>query len=130
MKATMWIALGFALIVVLLIGVALGAGLLGYGFPGGMMGRTGGYGYPFGMMGGWGWGIGGLVIMGLMMLVPLGFRVVLVAGIVGLVRALSVPPAPLAPPASAAPASTCPACHQNTQADWQNCPYCGSSLKR
>ena len=54
MKTAMWIVLGLAVLLVLCIGLALGAGFLGYGNPDGMMGRWGGNGYPGGMMGGWG----------------------------------------------------------------------------
>ncbi len=123
MKMSSWLALGLGLILVLFIGLALGTGLAGYGFPGGMMGRWGSYGYPGGMMGGWGWGLGGMLAIGLMLLVPLGFLAALVLGIVWLVRSTSAPAAPCAP------AGTCPACHKDVQADWQNCPHCGKPLK-
>jgi hypothetical protein len=122
MKASHWLAIGLGLILVLCIGLALGAGVLGYGFPGGMMGRWGSYGYPGGMMGGWGWGVGALLGMGLMWLVPLGFLAALVLGIVWLVRSTS------APAVLSAPVDTCPACHRDVQTDWQNCPYCGKPL--
>jgi ribosomal protein L24E len=29
----------------------------------------------------------------------------------------------------AAPARTCPNCHKPAQADWRNCPYCGTALE-
>ena len=124
MKTTNWLVLGLAVILVLCIGLALGAGLLGYGVPGGMMGRWGGYNYPGGMMGGWGWGLGGLLVMGLLALVPIGFLVLLVLGIVWLVKAVSVPTAQ--PPISSA---VCPACHRSVQSDWQVCPQCGQKLQ-
>ncbi len=123
MRPSAWIALGSALILVLCIGLALGAGFLGYGFPGGMMGGRGNFGYPGGMMGGWGWGLGGLLAMGLMWLVPLGFVALLVLGIAWLVRGAS------SPAVQSPPADTCPACHKNVQTDWQNCPYCGRTLR-
>ena len=123
MKTRNWLTMAVAVILVLCLGLALGAGLLGHGFPGGMMGRSGGYGYSGGMMGGWGQGIGGLLVMGLMFLVPLAFLALFVLGIVWLVRAVSSPEAQSAPP------DTCPACHKGIQTDWQNCPYCGKALK-
>ena len=122
MRPTAWIALGSAVILVLCIGLALGAGVLGYGFPGGMMGRLGGYGYPGGMMGGWGWG--GLLGMGLMGLAGIAFLVLLVLGIVWLVRQAT--PAAAQPPVIGA---VCPACHKGVQADWQSCPHCAQKLK-
>jgi hypothetical protein len=123
MKTSNWFAMALVVILVLCLGLALGAGLLGYGFPGGMMGRWGGYANPGGMMGGRGWGLGGLLAMGLMWLAPLGFVALLALGIIWLVRALS------SPAVQSPPADTCPACHKNVQAEWQNCPYCGKTLR-
>jgi hypothetical protein len=87
------------------------------------MERWGGYGCPGGMMGGWDWGIGGLLVIGMMWLVPLGLLALLVLGVVWLVHAGD------APAVQSAPAATCPACHKNIQSDWQNCPYCGKTLR-
>jgi predicted lipid-binding transport protein (Tim44 family) len=128
MKTTTWIALGSAVIVVLFIGLALGTGLTGYGYPGGMLGSWGGYSGPGGMMGGWGWGLGAFLMMGLMSLVPLGFLALMALGIVWLVRQASPPAAQ--PPATPPPAidSVCPSCHKGVQGDWQNCPHCGQTL--
>jgi hypothetical protein len=58
-----------------------------------------------------------------MTLIPLGFLTLTVLGIAWLARAVSgnVP----APSASRA----CPNCGKAAQADWQNCPYCGTALK-
>ncbi len=123
MKAIAWIALGTALVLVLFIGLALGAGILGYGYPGGMMGRWGGYGGPGGMMGGWAWGLGGLLGMALMTLVPLAFLALLVLGTFWLVRVAS------APHTQPAPCFTCPTCNHSVQADWRNCPNCGRTLR-
>jgi hypothetical protein len=123
MKTSNWLGIAVALILVLCIGLALGAALFGYGFPGGMMGRLGGYNYSGGMMGGWGRGIGGLPIMGLMWLVPLGFLALMALAAVWLVRALS------SPSVQSPPADTCPACNKKVQSDWQNCPHCGKILK-
>ena len=33
------------------------------------------------------------------------------------------------PPAPAVPTRTCPNCHKPVQADWHNCPYCGTALE-
>ena len=89
MKASSWIALGLAAVLLLCIGLALGAGFLGRGFPGGMMRGWGGNGYPGGMMGGWAWGPGGLLAMGLMLLVPAGFLALLAVGIAWLVKGIA-----------------------------------------
>jgi hypothetical protein len=128
MKTGNWLAVTLVAVLVLCLGLALGAGLLGYGIPGGMMGRWGGYAFPGGMIGGRGWGVGGLLAMGLMWLIPLGFLALLVLGIVGLVRTVSSPVVH-STPVQPAPVQSCPDCHKQTQADWQNCPYCGKSLK-
>lgn len=130
MRTATWILLGLVIALVLLIGLALGAGLLGYGFPVGLMGSRGTYGYPGGMMGGWSWGWGWILVMGLMMLVPLGFLVLLVLGIVWLVRQAASPVAS-APPAPQPPAigGVCPSCHKGVQDDWKTCPYCEQKLK-
>lgn len=82
----------------------------GWGMMGpGMMGRWGYY-FPFMWIG-----------MMFMWLIPIGFLILIALGIVWLVRNLGVP----MPPASRA----CPNCGKSVQADWQNCPYCGTSLK-
>jgi len=124
MKTTNWLALGLAMAFLLIIGLALGTGLLGYCYPGGMMGPWGTGWYPSGMMGGWIWGLSGLMVMFLMWLVPITFVALLVLGLVWLVQAISKPGSQ--PPVTAA---TCPECHKNVQADWQHCPYCGRKLK-
>jgi hypothetical protein len=94
-----------------LFGYGPGYGMYAYGMP--MMGRGyGGYGMmhlgffsPFGMFFAW--------------LVPLGLLFLLVYGIVWLVNRRSTP---------AAPTRTCANCGKPAQADWKNCPYCGSTL--
>ena len=100
-----------ALLVLQLAGYLLGGsryggwGMMG---PGGMMGW--GF-FPFGWF--------GMLLMGL---IPVGFVVLTVLGIVWLVKNVgnSTPPALQ---------STCPNCKKGVQADWQNCPYCGTALK-
>jgi len=54
-----------------------------------------------------------------MWLIPVGFIVLAVLGIVWLVRNLNPPAAD----------GACPNCGKGVQADWQNCPDCGTSLK-
>jgi uncharacterized membrane protein len=108
----------FAVIVLLvfLVGVSLMGGR-GYG-GWGMMGP--------GMMGGRGFAPFGWIGMLLMWLFPLGFGVLVALGIVWLVRAIGQGRSGQQP---AAPARTCPNCHRPAQADWRNCPYCGTALE-
>jgi len=97
-----------------------GFGRLGFGCGGvNMMGR--GFGWGLGMMGGWGM-LGGMGML-LMLLIPLGFITLLIAGVVLLVRGVNAPRA-------AAPASpACPSCGRSVQGDWTTCPYCGKPLQ-
>jgi zinc-ribbon domain len=95
-------------------------------FGGGMM-LGGGWGYGgYGMMGNWGYSPFGWFGMGLgmlfMWLIPIGIVALIVFGILALVRSTgnTAPSTPLTP---------CPNCGKGTQADWQNCPYCGTALK-
>jgi len=109
-------------------------------FGGGMMyGGWGNRGY--GMMGGYGmtlapgasagvgnWGFSpfGWFGMGLgmifMWLIPIGVIALIVYGVVALTRNAgnATPPTSLAP---------CPSCGKGIQADWRNCPHCGTVLK-
>ena len=76
----------------------------------------------WGMMGGWGFAPFGWFGMFFMWLIPVGFLVLTVAGIAWLVKAIgsgNIPPAP---------AKTCPSCGRGVQADWRNCPHCGTAL--
>lgn len=106
--------------VVVVIGIIalliLGASLFGgWGYGGwGMMGP--------GMMGGWGYSSFGWIGMIFMWLIPIGFIVLTVLGVAWLVRTLG----DSTPPSSG---RTCPNCARGSQADWQNCPYCGTALK-
>ena len=102
--------------VVVLLAFLVGLSLLGgWGFGGwGMMGP--------GMMGGWGFAPFGWIGMLFMWLVPAGFVVLTVLGVVWLVRTVGGGTNPLAP------GHTCPTCGRAVQADWRNCPYCGATL--
>jgi zinc ribbon protein len=103
---------GVALLVFLIAASLLGGrGYGGWGMMGpGMM--DGGWGYsPFGWI--------GMIFMGL---IPVGFLVLTVLGIVWLVRSIG---SGTNPPT---PAKTCPSCGRGVQADWRNCPYCGTAL--
>ena len=81
MKKSYWIAVAVSAIV-FLIGLSLLGGWNNWGW--GMMG-----GWPSGMMHGWGFGSIGWFGMILMWLIPVGFVVLVVLGIVGLVRGFS-----------------------------------------
>ena len=85
MKKSYWIAVavsGIVFLIVLLVGMSLLGGWNNRGW--GMMG-----GSPSGMMHGWGFGSIGWFGMILMWLIPVGFVVLVVLGIVGLVRGFS-----------------------------------------
>ncbi len=117
MKRVSWTAVaafGIVVAVAFLIGVSLLGGGWGYG-GWGMMGP--------GMMGGWGFGPFGLIGMLFMWLIPIGFVVLTVLGIVWLVRTVGGGSANPAPPARA-----CPSCGRAVQADWRHCPHCGAAL--
>ncbi len=112
------VALSIVALFAFLIGVSLFGGFGGYGGyrGGGMMGP--------GMMGGWGFAPFGGIGMLLMWVFPVGFLVLLVLGIVWLVKAVSQPGSQM----PVAPAKTCPNCARPMQADWRNCPHCGTAL--
>ncbi|HEX9921910.1 MAG TPA: zinc ribbon domain-containing protein [Anaerolineae bacterium] len=67
------------------------------------------------------WGSGMLIGW----LFPLGLVALLIAGIAWLVQAIGRSSAPLTPPP---PSRACPQCGQPAQANWRNCPYCGTPL--
>ncbi len=75
-----------------------------------------------GMMGNWGFAPFGWIGMIFMWLIPIGFLVLTVLGIVWLVRAVGGGGNPTAPPRA------CPSCGRGVQSDWQNCPHCGATL--
>lgn len=102
-------------------------------FGGGMMWGNRGYGMMGGynMMGGYGMmhqGISpvGWLGMGLgmifMWLIPIGIVALIGYGAVALARNTGIN-------APAASLASCPHCGKGAQADWQNCPYCGTALK-
>lgn len=112
-----WAVATVGLLAVLIL---FGAGMFGgWGYRSwGMMGP--------GMMGNWGFsplGWFGMAFgMLLMWLIPIGIIVLIVFGVASLMRntgntsqTSSLPP--------------CPNCEKGIQADWQNCPYCGTALK-
>ncbi len=118
MKAWHWLIVVVAL-------VALLAGVAVIPFFAGRFGLLGGY---RGMMG---LGRAGMMAYGplawvgiLMILFRLGTLVLIVLGVVWLVSTLSRP-ATLAPIVATRP---CPNCGRPVQADWRNCPYCGTAL--
>ena len=120
MKTWQWASIIVVAVVALLAGAMLGPLFLwgsGLSYRGGMMG-----GYGGGMMGGFapfGW-----IGMLLMWVFPLGVLVLVVLGIVWLVNAAGRPRSQ----APVAPAKTCPNCARPVQADWRNCPHCGTAL--
>ena len=132
MKTWQWVTIIIVAVAALLVGAVLGPLFVGGGGPGywnrggmtlaphasaGVGGYSGG-----GMMGGFvpfGW-----IGMLLMWVFPLGVLVLVVLGIVWLVNAVSRPRGQ----APVAPAKTCPNCARPVQADWRNCPHCGTAL--
>jgi uncharacterized membrane protein len=81
--------------------------------------RYGGWGYG-------GWGMMGPGMMGgmfFMWLIPLGFLVLTVLGIAWFVRAIAGGGPALAQHA-------CPNCSRSVQANWRNCPHCGTVLAK
>lgn len=105
-----WTIVAIVAVALLFVASLFGGG--GYGR--GMMGP--------GMMGGWGFSPFGWIGMALMWLIPIGFLVLTVLGIVWLVRAIG------SGNQSGRPGQACPSCGHAVQGDWQNCPYCGTQL--
>lgn len=110
-----WTAVVVFAIVALLV-FLVGASLLGgRGYGGwGMMGPV--------MMGQWGFGPFGWIGMIFMWLIPVGFILLIVLGVVWLIRATGSGGNPHSP------ARSCPNCGRSVQADWRNCPHCGAEL--
>jgi hypothetical protein len=114
MNKVNWIVVVAAALIILF---GIGFLLSGRGYGGwGMMGP--------GMMGGWGFSPFGWIGMIFMWMIPLSFIILAVLGIVWIVRAIGSGTNP--PP----PGYTCPSCRRGVQADWMNCPYCGTPLAK
>ncbi len=119
MKKVNWLAIGIIGIILLLF--LFGGGMMsGWGYGNGSYGGWGMMG-P-GMMGGWGYFPFGWIGMAFMWLIPLGFVVLTVLGIIWLARNVGNSTSPSSQ-------SPCPNCGRGVQADWQNCPHCGTKLK-
>jgi hypothetical protein len=85
-------------------------------------GRGDGRGMMGGMMGGWGFSPLGWIGMTLMWLIPIGFLVLTVLGIIWLVRTIG------SGNQSALFSQACSSCGRAVQGDWRNCPHCGTQL--
>ena len=72
-----------------------------------------------GMMGGWGFSPFGWVGMIFMWRIPLGVIVLVTLGVVRAVGSGNQ---------SALPGQACPSYGHTVQADWRNCPHCGTQL--
>ena len=118
MRKTNWSIAGIIGLVILLLlfsaGMFNGWGMMGPGMtlaPGASAGVSR-----------WGYSPFGWIAMIFMGLIPVGIIVLAILGIVWLVRSSGS----FNPPAAD---HACPNCGKGVQADWQNCPYCGASLK-
>jgi hypothetical protein len=119
MKKVNWWAI--ATVGLLAVLILFGAGMFGgWGYRG--------YGMMEGpsMMGNWGFsplGWFGMAFgMLFMWLIPIGIIALIVFGVVSLMRNTGNT-------SETSSLTPCPNCGKGTQADWQNCPYCGSALK-
>ena len=116
MKKINWLVVSVISVIVLLFLFGGGMMMGGWGNRGwGMMGGPG-------MMGGWGYSPFGWIGMAFMWLIPIGILALIAFGVAALVKNSGNP----TPTVSQTP---CPNCGKTTQADWQNCAYCGSALK-
>ncbi len=117
MNKVNWTAVVIFTIVALLVFQVAASLVGGWRYGGwGMMGP--------GMMGGWSFSPFGWIGMTFMWLIPVGFVVLAVLGIVWLARNVG------GGTHSAAPGRTCPSCGRGVQSDWRNCPHCGTSLSK
>ena len=117
MKKVNWLVLSVISVIALLF--LFGGGMMAGGW--GMMGSGGMMG-PGGMMGGWGYSPFGWIGMLFMWLIPVGLVALTVFGITWLVRNVGNSTQPSIQ-------NPCPNCGKGVQADWQNCPYCGTALR-
>ena len=110
-----WTVVAIVSVIALLI-LMFGTNLLGgWGYGGwGMMGP--------GMMGRWGFAPFGWIGMIFMWLIPIGVIVLTGVGVAWLVRAIG------SGTQSTITGQSCPSCGRTVQADWQNCPYCGTQI--
>lgn len=119
MKKTNWLAIGtlgiFALIVLFWIGTWIGGGYGGYSMMGGYGGHMGWGFSPFGWIG---MGFGMLF----MWLIPIGIIALIVYSVVALTNNTGNS-------YRVSSSASCPNCSKGIQPDWQNCPYCGTTLK-
>lgn len=119
MKKTNWLAIALigilALILFFWIGTWIGGGYRSYNMMGGYGGHMGWGFSPFGWLG---MGLGMLF----MWLIPIGVIALIVYGVIVLVRSAGNNNTP------AASITPCPNCGKGVQADWKNCPYCGTTL--
>jgi hypothetical protein len=126
-----WIIVGGIFLLVLGFGASLFSPMMG--------GRTAMWDYDGcgswgggGMMNGWGssgmmrYGGWGIFSWLLGLLLPLGFLLLLIAGGAWLFRTLTTNNEALG--ILKTDTKTCPSCGQPSQADWANCPYCGTDL--
>jgi hypothetical protein len=118
MKKINWWAV--ATVGLLAVVILFGAGMFGgWGYRGwGMMGP--------GMMGNWGYSPVGWFGMGLgmlfMWLIPIGIIALIVFGVASLMRNTGNT-------SQTSSLTPCSNCGKGIQADWRNCPYCGTALK-
>ncbi len=117
MKKNNWLIIGIIAATVLLF--VFGGGMMAGNYGGRGWGMMGG---PGGMMGGWGYSSFGWLGMAFMWLIPIGVIALIVFGVAALMKSTGNP----TPPSSQSP---CPNCAKSVQADWKNCPYCGTALK-
>ena len=116
MQKVNWLVVGIISIVVILLLFGGGMMMGGWGYHGwGMMAGPG-------MMGNWGYSPFGWIGMLFMWLIPVGFVVLTVLGVVWLVRNVGNT-------TTQSLQGPCPNCGKGVQADWKNCPYCGTALK-
>lgn len=111
-----WAGIILVVLFLALVGVVLVLNILRFG---GMPMMARGFRGPF-MLGRFGI-LGGWIFMLGRMLIPLALIVLLVLGGIAIGRALAGP--------RAAVVTTCKNCGRPVQADWNNCPYCGTKLK-
>lgn len=112
-----WIVGVILLLVIMFALPFLWRAIFGYSYGGMMRSGSSNWGHP--MMGGW--GVGGLFLglgMLLMWIVPLGLLFLIIYGAVRLANQ----------PNTLVMAHSCGNCGKSVQADWKNCPYCGTTL--